>query len=324
MRTRLRDMPRKTEGPLKYPGVDRGQPPAQLPVRHLLLALLVVAVWGTNFVVIRIGLDRMPPLLFASLRFLFALLPAVFFLKRPPVSWRNLAGYGFLGGVGQFGLLYLAIQGHIAPGLASLVIQMQVFFTIGIAVPLAHERVRAFQLVALLIATSGIVVIAAHTDLATTPTGLWLVLLAALCWAGANLLVKRGQAPNMLAYVVWASLFAVPPLFALSLLMEGAPAILRGLTQAGWATWGTVLWQAVGNALFGFAAWGWLLSRHPAQTIAPLALLVPVFGLGAASLWLAEPLPVWKLLAAGLILSGLAINLFYPKWRPARVSEGRD
>ena len=295
---------------------------AQLTVRDLLLATVVVGVWGTNFVVIRAGLDRMPPFLFASLRFLFALLPAVFFVERPPVAWRNIASYGLLGGAGQFGLLYVAMHGHIAPGLASLVIQMQVFFTTGMAVVVSGERIRPFQLCALLVATAGMAVIAAHTDLTTTPVGLVLVLCAALCWAGANLLVKTSRAPNMLAYVVYASVFAVPPLLALSLAVEGGPAILRGLAQAGWSTWSAVLWQAVGNTLFGFAAWGWLLSRYPAATVTPLALLVPVFGMGAAALVLGEPLPPWKLTAAGLIIAGLALNVFYPRWREARPRGG--
>ena len=304
--------------PLAGRAAEGGRGAAQLSGQDLVLAMLVVAVWGTNFVVIRIGLDTMPPLLFASLRFFFVLLPWVFFCARPAVSWRGMAAYGLLGGAGQFGLLFLAIQGHIAPGLASLVIQMQVFFTIALAVPLAHERLRPFQIFALLVATAGIVVIAAHADLATTKLGLVLVLLAALCWAGANLLVRSSGAQDMLAYVVWASLFAVPPLLALSLVMEGPSAILHGLTRAGWAAWAAVLWQAVGNTLFGFAVWGTLLSRYPAASVTPLALLVPVFGMGAAALWLAEPLPPWKLLAAGLVLGGLATNMFYPRWRQGR------
>ncbi len=196
-------------------------PPTVLPLRHLLLALAVVAVWGTNFVVIRQGLDELPPLLFATLRFVFALVPAVFFLRRPDVSWRNLAIYGLATGAGQFGLLFLAMRGHISPGLASLVIQAQVFFTIGLSVWRTGERVRPFQGFALALGALGVAVIGAHTDAATTPLGLALVLGAALAWAIANLAVRSSGTTDMLAYVVWASLFAAPSLLALSLAFEG-------------------------------------------------------------------------------------------------------
>ena len=129
---------------------------------------------GDEFVVIRIGPDHLPPLSFAVLRFAFAVVPAVFFLKRPPVSWRNLALYGVLIGPGQFGLLFVALNGLISPGLASLVVQAQVFFTIGLARLIADERVRPIQLAALALATAGIAVIMANVDAATTPLGLFL------------------------------------------------------------------------------------------------------------------------------------------------------
>ena len=291
--------------------------PAALPLRHFLLALAVVAVWGTNFVVIRVALDHLPPLLFAALRFTLALVPALFFLPRPSVPWRNLALYGVLIGVGQFGLLYVAMNGHISPGLASLVIQMQVFFTIGLAMRLAGERVLGFQWLALLLATGGIAIIVTHTDGATTVPGLLLVLLAALSWAGGNIAAKQGRPSNMLAYVVWSSAFAIPPLFAMSLAVEGWDAISAGVREADAATWAAVAWQAWGNTLFGYAAWGWLLARHPAATISPMALLVPVFGMGASALWLAESLPMWKLAAAALVMAGLAMNLLWPRMRAA-------
>lgn len=284
-----------------------------LPWTHFLLALAVVAVWGTNFVVIRIGLDHLPPLAFATLRFSFALLPAAFFLKRPDVPWRNLALYGMLIGAGQFGLLYIAMNGHISPGLASLVVQTQVFFTIGLSMWLARERVRTFQLVALGLAAVGLVVIVAHTDATVTPLGLTLVLLAALAWSGGNMASKAAGPVNMLAYVVWASLFSIPPLLALSLIVEGPTAIVEGVRAADAATWAAVLWQSVGNTLFGYAAWGWLLARYPAATITPMAMLVPVFGMGASAIFLGESLPAWKLLAAALVMSGLALNIFWPR-----------
>ena len=291
--------------------------PASLPWRHFLLALAVAAVWGTNFVIIKVVLGSLPPLLFAALRFALAFFPVLFFLKRPAVKWRNLALYGVLIGVGQFGLLYFAINGHISPGLASLVIQTQVFFTIGLSMWLAGERVHGFQWVALVLATAGIGVIVLHTDGSTTVLGLALVLLGALSWAGGNMTAKQGSPANMLAYVVWSSAFAVPPLLALSWVFEGWDAASAGLRQASTATWVAVLWQSWGNTLFGYAAWGWLLARHPAATISPMALLVPVFGMATAALWLAEPLPGWKLAAAGLVMAGLALSLLWPRLRQA-------
>jgi len=280
-----------------------------------LLAVAVVAVWGTNFVVIKLALAHLPPLLFAALRFALAFFPAVLFLPRPAVSWRNLAAYGVLLGVGQFGVLYLAMKGNISPGLASLVIQTQVFFTIVLAMRLARERVQPYQWLALALGAAGIGVIAAHTDGDTTVLGLLMVLGAAFCWACANMVSKRAGSINMLSYVVWSSVTAVPPLVVLSLLFEGWPAIEAGLRSADALTWWAVAWQAFGNTLFGYAAWGWLLSRHPAASITPMALLVPVFGMAAASLMLAEPLPGWKLGAAALVLCGLALNMLWPRLR---------
>lgn len=291
-----------------------------LSVRHFLLALAVVAVWGSNFVVIKNALGHLPPLLFAALRFSLAFLPAAFFLPRPAVPLRNLAAYGLLIGLVQFGALYWAVNGHIAPGLASLVVQTQVFFTIALSMRLTGERVRAFQWVALSLAVTGIAVIGAHTDADTTWLGLGLVLLAALGWSLGNMVGKQAGPVNMLAYVVWSSVFAVPPLLVLSYLTEGWPAMQAGVLDADVLTWIAVAWQSWGNTLFGYAVWGWLLARNPASTITPMALLVPVFGMGASALLLAEPLPAWKLIAAGLVMTGLALNVLWPHWQSRRAA----
>jgi O-acetylserine/cysteine efflux transporter len=285
---------------------------ARLPLSHALLALAVVAVWGTNFVVIRQALDVMPPLALATLRYIFAFLPACIFLPRPAVPLRQLALYGVLIGVGQFALLFIAMRGHITPGLASLVIQTQVFFTIGLAMWMNGERVQRHQVLGLLLAAGGLGVIAVHTDGTTSALGLGLVLLGAFNWACANLVVRRAAGVNMLAYVVWSSAFAVPPLLLLALAVEGPRAVGLGLFNATPYVWGAVVWQALGNTLFGYAAWGWLLARHPAATVSPWALLVPVFGMGTSALALGEPLPAWKLGAALLVMAGLALNLLWP------------
>jgi O-acetylserine/cysteine efflux transporter len=282
-------------------------------LRAFLLALAVVAVWGTNFVFIRLGLDTLPPLLFAALRFTLAALPLVFFLKRPAVPWRDLALYGLFIGVGQFGLLFIAIDDLIAPGLASLVVQVQVVFTIGLAMRVTGERPTAVQYAALALAVAGVGIILAHTGGSTTPLGVALVVGAALGWSLGNMVQRRAGRVDMLAFVVWSSLFAIPPLFALAFLFEGGPRIAAALATAGPVVWAVVAWQSVGNTLFGYGAWGWLLARYPAASVAPMALMVPVFGMGSAALLLGEPLPAWKLGAAALIIGGLAVNLFGPR-----------
>lgn len=286
-----------------------------MPWTHLLLALAVVAVWGTNFVVIRYGLDAFEPLAFAALRFAASALPWMLFIRRPAVRWRTLAAFGVLLGVGQFGLLFLAMRGHITPGLASLVIQVQVFFTIGLSMLLHGEQVRPYQIVGLLCAVGGLGLIAGHVDATLSVLGLALVLLAAFFWACANLVAKSAGRVDMLGFMVWSSAFAAPPLALLSLVFEGPQALWTGVQHASAAAWAAVAWQALGNTLFGYGAWNWLLSRHPAASVAPLALLVPVFGMGASAFWLGEPLPPWKLGAAALVLLGLALIILWPHAR---------
>jgi O-acetylserine/cysteine efflux transporter len=246
------------------------------------------------------------------LRFTLVAFPAVFLLKRPPIAWRHLAAYGLFTNAGQFALLYLAVRDQISPGLASLVIQTQVVFTIGLSMLLGGERLRLYQAVAVLLAGGGVALIALRAGGTATPLGLGLVIGAAFFWGSGNIMARRAGRINMLAFVVWSSLFSIPPLLALSLLLDGWPAIRRALLAADAATWSGVLWQSVGNTMFGYAAWSWLLARHSAVAISPLALLVPLFGMGASAIWLGEALPLWKIAAAGLVLCGLALNFFWP------------
>lgn len=285
----------------------------QLSASHLLLALAIVAVWGTNFVVIKVSLEAFPPFLFAALRYIFALLPVVFFLPRPKVPWGNLCIYGLATGVGQFGVMYYAIDGQISPGLASLVIQTQVFFTIGFAMIFAKESLRLYQAIAVGVAMIGLVIIALHTDASTTFLGLGLVVCAGFSWGIANTVSRRAGAINMLAYVVWASMFSIPPLLLMAFFFEGGwEPLWVSMASAPAGAWAGVLWQAWANTLFGYAAWGWLLSKYPAAVVAPAPLLVPIFGMGASAYFLSEPLPLWKIMAAGLVITGLMVNLFWP------------
>jgi O-acetylserine/cysteine efflux transporter len=215
--------------------------------------------------------------------------------------------------VGQFGLLFFAMGKDISPGLASLLIQVQVFFTIGLAMTVAGERPRPIQGVALALSLAGMAVIAAHAHASapgaeTTVAGIVMILAAALAWAMANMVAKSAGRVDMLGFMVWSSVFAAPALALLSLTLEGPTAIAAGLQRAGWSAWSAVAWQALGNTLFGYGVWNWLLARHPAATVTPAALLVPVFGLSASAVLLGEAMPGWKLGATALVIAGLALN----------------
>ena len=283
-----------------------------LSARDAFLALLVVAIWGSNFTVARVVMETFPPLFMACLRFALVFFPLGFFLGWPrPASWRNVALYGVAIGVGQFGLIFIAMDGWISPGLASLVVQMQAFFTIGLSLWRGGERLRAYQLVAFAIALAGMAVIMAHNEKGATALGVLMCLGAALCWAIGNQASKEAGPAHPIAYVVWASLFATPALLLLSIALEGWPAIVRGLSHAGWGTWAIMLWQSLANTVFGFGCWAWLLSRYPAATVSPMSLLVPLFGFAASALWLGEPIQSWKIAATLLVLAGLAVNLFW-------------
>lgn len=286
-----------------------------MPVSHLLLALAVVLVWGTNFVVIRHGLDSFPPLLFATLRFAFSCLPWVLLVKRPQVSWWLLLGTGSFLGFGLFGLLFIAMRNDITPGVASIVAQTQAFFTIALSALLLRERLRAFQITGLLLCLGGLILLFANAQGDVTPYGLGLTLAGGFCWGVANLIAKKAGRVDMLGFMVWSSLFAVPSLLLASLMLEGPQAITTALVHASWPAWLAALWQGLANTLFGYGAWNWLLARHPASSVAPLSLLAPVVGILSSALILDEALPGWKIQAAILLLAGLTVITFWPRWR---------
>jgi O-acetylserine/cysteine efflux transporter len=280
-----------------------------MPITHQLLAVFVALIWGTNFVFIELGLNDLPPFLFASLRFAFAALPLVFFLPRPKVPWRYLIAYGVFIGFGQFGLLFWVMGSHISPGLASLVIQVQAVFTILLALMLFKETIRWPQMAALVVSFVGILLIAVQGNTDATPIGLAVILIAALSWAAGNLVVKRSGKVHIIAFLAWSSLFAVPPLALMSYYLEGPTLINQSLASATWHAWAIVLWQTIGNTLIGYGLWNLLLQRHAAALVAPWALLVPVFGMAASGVFLYEAMPWWKWVAAILIIAGLVINL---------------
>lgn len=280
-----------------------------MPARSVTLLVLVTAVWGVNFVVIHVGLDHFPPLLFNALRFTLMAIPALFLVGRPRVPWRMVAGFGFLLGVVKFGLLFVSLDLGLPVGLSSLLLQLQVIFTIVFAGLVLHERPRREQVAGASVAFAGLAVIGIDRAASAPILPFLLILVAAAAWGVTNVMTRVAQPPDPLAMLVWASLVPPVPLLGLSLAFEGPAemgAALAGIDAAGLAA---LVFVALVSGLFGFAAWTTLLKRHTAATVTPFALLVPVFGIASAALLLGERPSALELGGAVLICAGLAATL---------------
>jgi O-acetylserine/cysteine efflux transporter len=294
---------------------------AALSPRHLLLALLIVTIWGSNFVAIKLALHDLPPLLLCTLRFVFVSLPAVFFLRRPAVPVGRLLTYGFSMFGFQFGFMFLGMKLGVSAGLASLVLQFQVFVTMALAAAVLKERISFAQIAGALVAGAGFVVVGLHTSGEVSVAGLACLLLAAVSWGFANFTSKRLGKVNPLALVVWGSLVVPVPMAVASLVFEGPELIVRSLTQVGGTAVLSVAYIVYLSTLVAYSLWSWLLARHPATTVTPFALLVPVVGLLSSALLLGESLPAWKVAAAALVIAGLALNVFGPRWQRATLAK---
>ncbi|MGW7467781.1 EamA family transporter [Streptomyces xantholiticus] len=283
---------------------------------HIALASLVAAVWGVNFVVIEIGLDHFPPLLFSALRFLAAALPAVFLVGRPKVAWKWIVGVGLVLGVAKFGLLFMGMDSGAPAGLSSLIVQIQAVFTALFAFTALGERPGRARAAGMAVALAGIAVAAVDEGSSGPLLGFALVIAAAACWGVSNVLTRKASPPDALNFMVWVSTVPVLPLLALSLLMEGADRDLAALRSLDWTGAGVVLYVAWVTTIFGFGAWGWLLRRHPASSVAPFSLLVPVFGMSSAFLILDEPVSPLRWCAAALLVGGVALTTLPGRRKP--------
>jgi O-acetylserine/cysteine efflux transporter len=282
----------------------------KLPARDLLLAVLIAALWGFSFIAIKAGVAEAPPLTFTAMRFFLAAFPAVLLVPRPKTRLFDLLGYGLCIGVGQFGLLFLAIRWGMPAGLASLVIQIQSILTILLAWIALGQKPRAAQLTGAGVALAGVTLIGFSRGLSAPVLPFLAVVGAALFWAAGNLFSIRAGKIQVFGFIAWSSLVAPAPLLALSWAVEDHGAIVQALTHPSLAVWGGAAFLAYGATMIGFGLWSWLLSRHPVAQVAPFSLLVPVFGLSGAALAFGETLTSATLAGIVVVLAGLAITVF--------------
>lgn len=284
-----------------------------MPLKDLLIALVVIIAWGVNFVVIKVGLDGLPPMLLGALRFVLVAFPAILLVKRPQLPWRWLIAYGATISLGQFAFLFQAMYSGMPPGLASLVLQSQAFFTLCFAAVFLGERMRLPSVLGLLVAAGGLVLIGSENSSHVPLLALLLTLCAGSMWGMGNIITRRFGSVNLVALVVWGGLIPPLPFLALSWWLEGPERISHALLNIGWNSVLALVYLAFVATMLGYSLWSTLLSRHPAGKVAPFSLLVPVIGL-SSSAWLLDerlsPLQGWGAL---LVMVGLLINVFGPR-----------
>jgi O-acetylserine/cysteine efflux transporter len=288
------------------------------------LAALVAALWGFNFVVIDWGMGAVPPLLFAAVRFAVVAVPACFFVPRPAVPFKTVAAVGAFMSLGQFALLYLSMNLGMPPGLAALVLQGQVVFTIVIAAFALREPPSRAQVAGVALGVAGLAVVALGTGGQVPLTALLLCLLAGLSWGIGNVVSRAARAPGGLALTVWSATVVPVQLFGLSLLVNGPHAVAQGLAQFGWHAALSTLYTAGLCSLVGYAIFNRLLSRYPSGHVVPWVLLAPVVAMGSAWALLGEAPGAAELAGAVLLVAGVltAQGVIRGRARAAAASRG--
>ncbi|MBC7725274.1 MAG: EamA family transporter [Burkholderiaceae bacterium] len=287
-----------------------------MTLRHSLLALVVVVIWGLNFVVIDEGLKGVPPLVFLAMRFTLVVIPAIFFVRPPTIGWRNVLLIGSFLSFGQFVLLYIALAIGMPAGLASLVLQTQVVLSVIVSALILKESPSRRQVVGIVIGMAGLgVVIFGHGNEAP-----WLplvvTLLAALSWAVGNVLSRRAKSTSSLSLVVWSGAIVPIPSLALALLFDGPTVVGESLANLSVIAILSTVYTAVGASLVGYGIWNFLLSRYPTSAVVPFTLLIPIIGIITAWLVQGEVPTLTQLVGGAIMIAGLSAAVVQRSFRP--------
>lgn len=292
-----------------------------MTLRHLALGLLVALIWGVNFVAIDLGLRDTLPLVLVALRFALVAVPLVFFVPKPDAPWRVIIGIGLFMSAGQFGLLFTAMHLGLPAGLAAVILQCQMIFTLVIGAFVLRERPTRMQLLGALIGVAGLGVVAlgrldGEPGLAAI-VPLLICVAGGLSWAIGNVISRSAAGANGFGIVVWSALVVPAPVLVMSLFLDGPAAVGEAFTTIEWPTIVSVAFTAGLASLVGYTIWNMLLGRYPAALVAPFALLTPPVGLAAAALALGQVPNALELIGSALLVGGVAVGQVRRRGRDA-------
>ena len=278
--------------------------------KDFLIGVLITFIWGVNFSVIKLGLLSLNPFMLTGFRFMLCALPLVFFIKKPDIKMSYIVSYGLIFGVGLWGMVTLGIYFGISAGMASLILQSSVFFTIILGAIILNEKLDKSKKIGFIFALFGLALIISVTDGSVTIVGVILVLIGSISLSVANILVKKSGVKEMFSFIIWSSLFSPIPLFILAYLTQGSIVYVNFFKHLDYMAIFSILFQVYPTTLIGYWVWNSLLRKYPVSSVAPLALLVPIFGLLGSFLIFNEEIGSLKVLACIFIMLGLVVNVF--------------
>ncbi|NQY22773.1 MAG: EamA family transporter [Campylobacteraceae bacterium] len=286
-----------------------------MSLRDLFIALGITFIWGINFSFIKMGLGSLNPFLLAGLRFMLCALPLVFFIKPPKVPFKYVIAYGLFFGVGLWGILYLGMFYGISAGVASIVLNLGVFFAVILSYFILKEKMTVYNKIAFILALAGIAVIFLVTDGTVTLIGMLFVILAAVSLAVIQIIVKKANTKEAFAFLIYSTLFPPIPLFIMAYLMQGESVFIDFAQTLDKQALISIAFQVYPTTLFGYWVWNLLLAKYPVNLLMPLSLLIPIFGLFGSYVLLGEEVGLYKVLACFIIVIALIINTFGEKIR---------
>lgn len=274
----------------------------------LFAGVLVTVVWGCNFSVIELGLMYLDPFALTLLRFTFCAIPLVFFVRKPKgISYATLALHGTLFGAGLWWVVNLAIHEGLSAGLSSIFLQFSSFFTIILSAIFLRERINSAHIAGISASCSGLILALCSSSEQSTLTGILLILLAALSWSFCNLIVKINKPHDMLAFIIWSSLFSTLAIFLLTITWKGIDPIKSLASHMTWSAAFSILFQSFVTTILGYMIWNNLMKKYPTTVVAPLSFLVPVSGILTSVIFFEERLSSLQLIALTLVLVGISI-----------------
>jgi O-acetylserine/cysteine efflux transporter len=277
----------------------------------LALTVVVMVLWGLNFVVAKVGLQELPPMLMVGLRFMMVAALLIGFVPFPRRQLGKIFGLSISMGALHFGLMFVGIR-NVDASVASVAIQLQVPFAALLAWLFLGDTLGWRRAAGMALAFLGIILIGGEPRMAGSLLPLGLIVAASFLWAVGNIQLRHLRAVSPMALNAWLALFAAPQMFLASALFEDGQ--WEAMATAGWRGWGAIAYMIVFVTIIGYGFWYRMAQRYPVNVTMAHTLQVPIWGVLSSVLLLGESL-TWAMVGGSLLtLAGVAIIVL---WRPA-------